>query len=57
MKTSIQPPKDHKGTPSAIPEVLIDPDTEQVEWTKSFNEDGTWKITGYNIVKKQIYNG
>lgn len=56
MKTSVQPPQDHKGTPSAIPEVFIDPDTEQVEWTKSFNEDGTWKITGYNIVRKQIYN-
>lgn len=57
MKVTVKAPLDHKMTPTSIPEVLIDPDTEQVEWQKSFNEDGTWKVIGYNITKKQIYNG
>lgn len=57
MKAYVEAPVDNFGTAPAIKHALVDSDTEQVEWVKTFLEDGRWKVTGYNIVKKEIYNG
>lgn len=57
MKVYVEAPVDNFNTTPTIKYALIDSDTEQVEWVKTFLEDGRWKVTGYNIIKKEIYNG
>ena len=44
------------NTKSIIKNVIIDEDMESVEWIKTFFDDGTFFVSGYNIIKKQIYN-
>jgi hypothetical protein len=43
-------------TKSIIKNVQIDEDLESVEWIKTTLPDGTFFVSGYNIVRKQIYN-
>ena len=57
MKVYVEAPKDSYNTPSNVDSVLVDLDIETIEWHKTFLEDGKWKVTGYTITKKEIYNG